>query len=1171
MDRKVLEQLMTRAMRAFSLKDYASAQQYAKDVIRKAPHASSPHILLGTIYGNQGNYQKAIASFLKARELRPRNIESLNNLGVMYRFAGELDKAEEALKEAAKVAKRRPDIYYNLGNVYKQRGDFPEALAAYEQALELDPDFVLAYNNMGTLYEQRGDFESALGVYERGLSADPNHPTILYNRGVVLQHLKRLEEAEEAFEKAVIQRPGWVDALNNLGVTRQMMEKLDDAEEVFQEILKADPDNPRARNNLATTYARQGRHEEAIDLLKRALAASPEYDRAAVNLGKLLEQTDPEGDAAEEIEALYRARPENAELAYQYSQSLRKKGDYEEAKRVLNPFTSTGTQTPEIDFLLGIIALKQDREGNAEDFFFRARKKMRESAALAEHSNPILLEAKAWHEGGLSDRGCETLEEYLKEHPEDLPVRKLLADMLMSIRQDEKALVVLQNLKHDKPEDTEVLSMLARCYQRLGHKSEALETVDELVSVQGQRATSDDLNALNKSLELYEQAVAAYQSEHGDAWEKSLDSLGRLNTAAQSEELLGAESFEAMEEDTIPVLEFGDQESFLDQDFLRDEEGLREDLVEDLEEEEQDSSFAGSSSDSGSGDSPHSPSSGREGQEPSIPQQPLTDMIEDPKNPFEDDYEIPPVRRQPEQPQQAYEPPPQQPQSWPQYPPPQTPMQPQMPQYPAQVPQPMQPQMPQYPPQYPAQAAQPEAPQAQQGRQQALPQEASPQVQSLPEQAMQAGPQQPDPPRQEPYPQDFPPQMPQYPPTYPPPRQPEPTYESDGLEDLDLLDIPEGSLLPEDARIHLEDDFLPADPLAIDGEAEPDETLNEGHLEPFDPEALEDEDPELEQVDAVAASEDLDEESYGALPDRDDEEIPMGLEEDEFSPGDDPWSEEMLPEDAREESLEENGEAGLAMPDDLETGDSGSPLEDFEDSLALNEALEDSGPSDEGIGDLGDSVPSDEAHGGLDDSGLLEEELEDLDDSASLDAGLEDLAKPEDGVGFTAEEEMSEFREEQAQSPARPREVVPGVRPVPARSVRASQVVPVAETRRREKAPVPPEKSLGLIDYLMDLTRELPPEVNRDFVESGTAQKMKSVREKLAGLLEQDQRPAPPPRPAPPMSPAPGNGEGIGKAFALIADLSKVLPDEQGDLIRNRMRRIYERMKEIRERDGLST
>ena len=105
----------------------------------------------------------------------------------------------------------------------------------------------------------------------------------------------------------------------------------------------------------------------------------------------------------------------------------------------------------------------------------------------------------------------------------------------------------------------------------------------------------------------------------------------------------------------------------------------------------------------------------------------------------------------------------------------------------------------------------------------------------------------------------------------------------------------------------------------------------------------------------------------------------------------------------------------------------------------------------------------------------------------------------------------------------------------------------------------------------MDLTRELPPEVNRDFVESGTAQKMKSVREKLAGLLEQDQRPAPPPRPAPPMSPAPGNGEGIGKAFALIADLSKVLPDEQGDLIRNRMRRIYERMKEIRERDGLST
>src|SRR5690606_7496500 len=104
-------------------------------------------------------------------------------------------------------------------------------------------------------------------------------------------------------------------------------------------------------------------------------------------------------------------------------------------------------------------------------------------------------------------------------------------------------------------------------------KSEALETVDELVSLQGQRATSDDLTALNKSLELYEQAVAAYQSEHGDAWERSLESLGQLNSAATEDAELGVEGTTSLEGDSIPVLDFGDPGSLLDQDFMREESG----------------------------------------------------------------------------------------------------------------------------------------------------------------------------------------------------------------------------------------------------------------------------------------------------------------------------------------------------------------------------------------------------------------------------------------------------------------------------------------------------------------------------------------------------------------------------------------------------------------------
>src|SRR5690606_40453642 len=97
--------------------------------------------------------------------------------------------------------------------------------------------------------------------------------------------------------------------------------------------------------------------------------------------------------------------------------------------------------------------------------------------------------------------------------------------------------------------------------------------------------------------------------------------------------------------------------------------------------------------------------------------------------------------------------------------------------------------------------------------------------------------------------------------------------------------------------------------------------------------------------------------------------------------------------------------------------------------------------------------------------------------------------------------------------------------------------------------------------------------------ESGAAERMQRGRDSLADAAKRKKSEESVPQtraevPRGGKSPntkeqASSNGEGIGKAFALIADLSKVLPDEQGTAIRDRMKKIYRKMEAIRKRDGL--
>lgn len=93
--------------------------------------------LWSTIYLNQGAYEKAIDTGLKAVAMGPNNSLSHVLLAYVMLFSGKFDESVSLAERAVRLTPYCPDWYLSiLGQAYRQAGRFKEAFAAYKKALD---------------------------------------------------------------------------------------------------------------------------------------------------------------------------------------------------------------------------------------------------------------------------------------------------------------------------------------------------------------------------------------------------------------------------------------------------------------------------------------------------------------------------------------------------------------------------------------------------------------------------------------------------------------------------------------------------------------------------------------------------------------------------------------------------------------------------------------------------------------------------------------------------------------------------------------------------------------------------------------------------------------------------------------------------------------------------
>jgi tetratricopeptide (TPR) repeat protein len=129
--------------------------------------------LLGRIWLEKKDYQRARRQFAQLLAAEPRNYLAQYGLGWIALQEGKLDEALRHLEAAREIQPQVAPVHTSLGTAYYQKGEVNRAQDEFAKAVELDPNSASAHYNLGLLLQKRRQPEEAAREFRRALALDP--------------------------------------------------------------------------------------------------------------------------------------------------------------------------------------------------------------------------------------------------------------------------------------------------------------------------------------------------------------------------------------------------------------------------------------------------------------------------------------------------------------------------------------------------------------------------------------------------------------------------------------------------------------------------------------------------------------------------------------------------------------------------------------------------------------------------------------------------------------------------------------------------------------------------------------------------------------------------------------------------------------------------------------
>jgi len=226
-----------------------------KQVIELAPDSPRPHLLLASLYWQEGLLFLAQQSALKTLALDANAHTAHLILGDVLFKRGQIEAAKDHLEALLAVQPQNFGALILIGDIYLRLNQADKAKAAYRRAMALNPQATFLKTKLAVADPAGGDRSAALAVAQENLKTNPENP-----------------EAVRTY----------LDLLAKNG-------KLDDAVSLAGQWIKQKPEDGQLHFTLADLLILKGRPEDAVSHFKKALGQNPQDVNLVLNIGARLE------------------------------------------------------------------------------------------------------------------------------------------------------------------------------------------------------------------------------------------------------------------------------------------------------------------------------------------------------------------------------------------------------------------------------------------------------------------------------------------------------------------------------------------------------------------------------------------------------------------------------------------------------------------------------------------------------------------------------------------------------------------------------------------------------------------------------------------------------------------------------------------------------------------
>lgn len=318
---------------------WAEAESELRKALSMNPDQAEWHYNLGLTLEAAGRDIDALASYERATDLMPDEIDPLLAAGVTANRIGQHDKAVQwfdrvlRIDDQAEVAyAQKIEALWRIGHhddaettfylaqqTLKEpgapclaamaeslihRGLFQRAEWCLKEAMRLEPSMPRLRARLAAVSAATNKPQRALQLYLRELRDDPGNIDTLLEYGTLLRDLGRAPEAADKFRRVLELEPANVEAHYELGRLAMEAHRYEQAHLEFELILKLDPQFPGIHMAAGESLLRRGRIEDA----RSHLIEEHEHVRAA-----LIEHAEAEphakvGDGGQQAAADFMAR-----------------------------------------------------------------------------------------------------------------------------------------------------------------------------------------------------------------------------------------------------------------------------------------------------------------------------------------------------------------------------------------------------------------------------------------------------------------------------------------------------------------------------------------------------------------------------------------------------------------------------------------------------------------------------------------------------------------------------------------------------------------------------------------------------------------------------------------------------------------------------------------------